>query len=271
MAPCGARSIISALDHIGVRSYRRVSWAGLSGHRELKPAKVRGTGRTYMHIIPQSWSHLHILVSVFPSFGLLFVLGFYLSGLCAANKGLIRTCLVFFIGLALLALPTYLSGIRAVEAFSAATKLAKDTISFHYQWGMTSIVVLILTGVIAAFELWRSYSTDVSSKVNAPPGARPRGRLARIDGLRRRLGDQSQRIAGDRRHSRCVDTAVVAARAHDHQPFPDGGIRVRRRVPSDRPRDEKRSDDARQPRAVRDLCGSSAFRPMSPAPPPCGR
>lgn len=118
-----------------------------------------------MHIIPQSWSHLHILVSVFPSFGLLFVLGFYLSGLCAANKGLIRTCLVFFIGLALLALPTYLSGIRAVEAFPAATKLAKDTIAFHYQWGMTSLVVLILTGVIAAFELWRSYRSDVSSKI----------------------------------------------------------------------------------------------------------
>jgi uncharacterized membrane protein len=118
-----------------------------------------------MHIIPQSWSHLHILVSVFPSFGLLFVLCFYLSGLYADNKGVIRTCLLFFIGLALLALPTYLSGIRAVEAFPSATKLAKDTISFHNQWGMTSLVALILTGVIAAFELWRSYRTDVSSKV----------------------------------------------------------------------------------------------------------
>ena len=74
-----------------------------------------------MHIIPQSWSHLHILVSVFPSFGLLFVLGFYFSGLYADNKGLIRTCLIFFVGLALLALPTYLSGVRAIAAFSAAS------------------------------------------------------------------------------------------------------------------------------------------------------
>ncbi len=88
-----------------------------------------------MHIIPQSWSHLHILVSVFPSFGLLFVLGFYFSGLYADNKGLIRTCLVFFVGLALLALPTYLSGARAVAAFSAAPKLAKDTISLSLSVG----------------------------------------------------------------------------------------------------------------------------------------
>jgi uncharacterized membrane protein len=104
-------------------------------------------------------------VSVFPSFGLLFVLGFYLSGLYADNKGLIRTCLVFFIGLGLLALPTYLSGVNAITAFSAATKLAKDTISVHNQWGVTSLLVLVLTGVIAAFELWRSYSTGASSKV----------------------------------------------------------------------------------------------------------
>jgi len=67
--------------------------------------------------------------------------------------------------LALLALPTYLSGARAVAAFSAAPKLAKDSISFHYQWGLTSLIVLILTGVIAAFELWRSHSAGTSSKV----------------------------------------------------------------------------------------------------------
>ena len=29
-----------------------------------------------MHVIPQSWSHLHILISVFPFFGLVIVLGF---------------------------------------------------------------------------------------------------------------------------------------------------------------------------------------------------
>ena len=32
-----------------------------------------------MHLIRQSWSHLHILVSVFPSCGLMFVLGFYIA------------------------------------------------------------------------------------------------------------------------------------------------------------------------------------------------
>ena len=32
-----------------------------------------------MHLIPQSWPHFHILVSVFPLVGLIFVLGLYVS------------------------------------------------------------------------------------------------------------------------------------------------------------------------------------------------
>jgi len=58
-----------------------------------------------MHLIPQSWSHLHILVSVFPSFGLVLVLGFYVTGFLSDNIGIKRTCLVLFGMLALLSVP----------------------------------------------------------------------------------------------------------------------------------------------------------------------
>ena len=47
----------------------------------------------YMHLIPQSWSHLHILVSVFPSVGLIFVLGFYITAILAENAAMKRICL----------------------------------------------------------------------------------------------------------------------------------------------------------------------------------
>ena len=49
-----------------------------------------------MHLIPQSWAHLHILVSVFPSFGLVILLGFYLAGFVTGNEGIRRTCLILF-------------------------------------------------------------------------------------------------------------------------------------------------------------------------------
>ena len=42
-----------------------------------------------MHLIPQSWSHLHILIGVFPSVGLIFVLGFYIAGLATKKDRII--------------------------------------------------------------------------------------------------------------------------------------------------------------------------------------
>ena len=50
-----------------------------------------------MHLIPDSWSHLHILASVFPSVGLVFALGFYVVAMITNNTGLTRICLAVFI------------------------------------------------------------------------------------------------------------------------------------------------------------------------------
>ena len=49
-----------------------------------------------MHVIPQSWSHLHILVSVFPSVGLVFVLGFYIAAFATNSEAMKRICLLLF-------------------------------------------------------------------------------------------------------------------------------------------------------------------------------
>jgi uncharacterized membrane protein len=110
-----------------------------------------------MHVIPQSWSHLHILVSVFPSFGLLFVLGFYIAGFRADNDGIRRTCLALFVILALLSIPIYLSGNGAMAALAKAPRLTKEMMNTHYGWGMAALLVLVMTGMVALVELWRSY------------------------------------------------------------------------------------------------------------------
>jgi len=71
-----------------------------------------------MHVIPQSWSHLHILIGVFPPVGLLLVLGVYLTGFRTGNDFVRRTCLVVFGLLALLSIPIYVSGILSMAALS---------------------------------------------------------------------------------------------------------------------------------------------------------
>jgi uncharacterized membrane protein len=108
-----------------------------------------------MHLIPQSWAHLHILVSVFPSVGLIFALGFYLTAFITDNEALKRSCLVAFGVLGLLAIPTYFSGDGSMEALSANPKFSEDAVSAHYGWSMAALAVLAMTGIAAWIALWR--------------------------------------------------------------------------------------------------------------------
>jgi uncharacterized membrane protein len=110
-----------------------------------------------MHLIPQSWSHLHLLVSVFPSVGLVFVLGFYAVALIADNEVMKRCCLVLFGILGVLAIPVYFSGDGSMTALSGDPAISEDLVNTHYGWAMWTLAVLIATGAVAVFELWRSH------------------------------------------------------------------------------------------------------------------
>jgi uncharacterized membrane protein len=108
-----------------------------------------------MHLIPQSWAHLHILVSVFPSVGLIFALGFYVTGFLIDNDGMKRSGLVAFGVLGLLAIPTYFSGDGSMQDLSQNPKFSEDMVSAHYGWGVAGLVVLAITGLTAWITLWR--------------------------------------------------------------------------------------------------------------------
>jgi hypothetical protein len=124
---------------------------------------VAGREDFCMHVIPQSWSHLHILVSVFPPLGLVFVLGFWIAGFRTNNDGIRRTCLVLLGMLGLLAVPIYFSGVGSMAALSTNRQISKELMnvtkelmSTHYGWAMAALLVLAMTGAAAWVELWRS-------------------------------------------------------------------------------------------------------------------
>lgn len=108
-----------------------------------------------MHLIPESWSHLHILVSVFPSVGLIFVLGFYVAALVTKNELMKRSCLVLFGILGLLAIPTYFSGENSMAVLAQDPKISQDRMDTHDFWGMGALFLLLMTGLVAWYELWR--------------------------------------------------------------------------------------------------------------------
>src|SRR5215469_15697367 len=109
-----------------------------------------------MHVVPQTWSHLHMLVSVFPTFGLLIVLGFYLGSLRSKNEGIKRACL-FVIGmLGLSSAVVYFSGEGSLAQLASA-KLPKDAVATHYNYGLAALALLALAGLSAWIELARTW------------------------------------------------------------------------------------------------------------------
>jgi len=111
-----------------------------------------------MHLIPASWAHFHILVTVFPSVGLVFVLGAYLAGMITGNEGLKRVCLGLFVLLGLLVLPVFFSGDYAMEILTAAKspRMSESMLDHHYGWGIAALVLLGLTGFVALVALVRA-------------------------------------------------------------------------------------------------------------------
>jgi uncharacterized membrane protein len=106
-----------------------------------------------MHLIPQSWPHVHILVSVFPAFGLLCVLGFYVAGLVKNNTGAQRACFALFILLALLSIPVWLSGSASMAELAGNPRFSREALNSHYGWGIASLAALAITGIAAAVAL----------------------------------------------------------------------------------------------------------------------
>jgi uncharacterized membrane protein len=116
-----------------------------------------------MYLLPQTSSHVHMLVGVFPTFGLLLVLGFYIGGLHTKNEGMKRVSLLLIAAIGILSVPTYLSGEAALTALSGSPRIAKDTMASHTWWGMAALIGLMVTGLAALVELVRSRHASAGS------------------------------------------------------------------------------------------------------------
>ena len=117
-----------------------------------------------MHLIPQTWAHLHMLVSVFPSVGLLIIMGVYLSALSTNNEGMKRVCLAIIGGLGLLAIPTYISGIGSQAQIANNPRFSPSAIAVHLNISYAALAALLVAGAAALYELWQYRSTGYLTK-----------------------------------------------------------------------------------------------------------
>ena len=108
-------------------------------------------------------AHLHLLLNHFPTIGMVVGLGLFLAALLGKNEELKRASLVIFLGIALLALPTYMSGNAAQEAICVAVPdkpcanpaVSKALIETHEGAAFLALIVMEFTGACAWLGLWQ--------------------------------------------------------------------------------------------------------------------
>src|ERR1700761_2460983 len=106
-----------------------------------------------MHLIPDTWPHFHLLVSVFPSVGLIFAIGLFIGAMVANNVQMQRVGLFVFGGLAVLGVPTMLSGMWSESAMTRPG-IPEDAGAGHLLWAYFALAFLWVTGVLALWVLW---------------------------------------------------------------------------------------------------------------------
>lgn len=101
-------------------------------------------------------SHFHLLFTVFPSIGLIFVLALYVAALVTNNQFFTKVCLFVFGCLGVLALPSYITGEGAMPQLAGRSFISKYQVHEHYEWSLAAIAALALAGLIAWIALWRA-------------------------------------------------------------------------------------------------------------------
>jgi uncharacterized membrane protein len=106
---------------------------------------------------PQAWSHVHMILNHFPTVGWVTALTFYVIALVANNDGLKRASLAVFVILAIVGVPTYVTGAAAMWALTVPPieGISKAVINAHRDFALWTLFGLGFTGVTAWVEIWR--------------------------------------------------------------------------------------------------------------------
>jgi uncharacterized membrane protein len=100
-------------------------------------------------------AHLHLVLNHFPVVGTLIALGLFLGALAGRNEELKRASLVIFLVIALLTIPTYLSGNAAQQAIKNLAEVSQTSVVAHQDAALLAYVFMELTGGLAWFGLWQ--------------------------------------------------------------------------------------------------------------------
>lgn len=102
-----------------------------------------------------NWTHVHLLLNHFPTVGMIVGLGVFFYGLFARSVEVKRASFVIFFGIALLSIPTFVTGTAAELAFEKNPDIPKGLVQQHENAAFFALAVMELTGVLAWLGLYQ--------------------------------------------------------------------------------------------------------------------
>ena len=105
-----------------------------------------------------NYAHLHLLLNHVPVIGSIVGLGLFLISFFGKNEDLRRSSYIIFAAVALVTIPTFLSGFGAQQMIKGPG-VSDALISRHEGSALLSLWFMELTGAIALIGLWQSHAT----------------------------------------------------------------------------------------------------------------
>ena len=169
-----------------------------------------------------SFDHLHLVLNHVPIVGFLVGLGLFVVSLTGTNDDLRRASLIIFAAVALLTIPTFVSGVGADRSIAGEPGVSEALVKRHEGAAMLGLWFVEATGAAAVMALWRM------RRVGAPTPRHPGATLLLAivaAGLMVRTGN----TGGDIRHppaatvqGAAISDGAVGAIVHLFEPTPDG-------------------------------------------------
>ncbi len=100
--------------------------------------------------------HLHLLLNHVPTVGTIVALGLLLLAFAKRNEEVKRASLALFFAIALVSLPTYMTGYSAQKAIKDHPGVSAALMERHQSAALLALIFMEATGVVAWFGLWRA-------------------------------------------------------------------------------------------------------------------
>jgi uncharacterized membrane protein len=112
--------------------------------------------------------HLHLLLNHVPTVGTIMALGLLLLAFAKKSDDLTRASLAVFFALALVSLPTYMTGYPAEKVVKERPGVSLELIAQHQSAALLALVLMEVTGVVAWFGLWQARKPTGRARWIAP-------------------------------------------------------------------------------------------------------